>query len=87
MELKKYVIQGSAGFVGTDFAELIEAFDEDDAYEIGQQICADWCESYGVVVCPNDEDIAELEASNTDYTFELDYGVEIYDPEKHDGIL
>lgn len=87
MGFKKYVIKGSAGFAGTNFAELIEAINEDDAYEIGQQICARWCESYGVVVCPNDEDIAELEESGTDYTLELDYGVEIYDPEKHDGIL
>lgn len=87
MELEKYVITGSAGFAGTNFAELIEAINEEDAWEMGHQICADRCESYGVVVYPNDEDIAELEKYGTYYTFELDYGVEIYDPKKHDKIL
>lgn len=87
MELKKYVIIGSASFGGTDFAELIEAFDEEDAGQIGSQICAEWCESYGVAVYPMMRISQTWKSPILINIFELNYWAEVYDPEKHDQIL
>lgn len=87
----KFVIQGSAGYCGTDFCELVECDTIDEAYELGITITEQWCESYGVELAyaegVTDEDIERWEEEGTQYVYDLDYSVVPYNAELHDGVL
>lgn len=74
----QYVVQGSAGICGTDFAELIEASSLEEANQVGYEIAVQCCQSYGIEPDEDDED---------GINFEVDYWVEPYNPEKHDCLL
>lgn len=88
--MPKYVIKGSAGFAGTDFVELIEARNEEEAFTIGQTITEEWLCSYGVELVDNDtadEDIERMDEDGIQYVYETDFCVELYDPEVHDVLM
>lgn len=81
--MTEYVVSGSAGFAGTDFAEKFTASCYDEALNIAQEICLNWCEGYGVEYNPEGESTEGYEEFE-DFVTELDFSVEIYSPEKHD---
>lgn len=71
-----YYVQYRAGFCGTDAAELIIAKSEDDAVEQMYATAQDWAEGFSRF---NDDE--------EDYEADVDIGAELYNPEKHDGII
>lgn len=87
----KFVIKGSAGYCGTDFCELVECDTIDEAYELGAAITQEWLISYGVEMAHSEgvteEDIEHWDEEGIQYVYELDYCVEPYNAELHDGVL
>lgn len=82
----KYFISGSAGICGTDFHEVVDAESKVQSYSAGAQICANWCESFGLDFDPDAEETEDYREYEH-FVRELDYSVELYDPQKHDHYL
>lgn len=88
--MQKYVVRGNAGFCGTDFCELIEAKNVEEAWEMGNDVTRNWLDSYGVELVDYEstqEDIDYFEDNSIPYTYEMDFYVELYNPEQHDCLM
>lgn len=91
----KYFAKMTVG-AGMHSAELIEAKDEEEALSHARELCIDLASSYGYY---QDEDYFGEQDSiyqedswdeeTEEYTdiSDLEYYVEVYDPEEHDGYL
>lgn len=54
--MKLFLIEGSLGYAGTDFAELVEGESEEKLYDEAESAWRDHCESSGAVYVPDYED-------------------------------
>jgi len=98
----KYFYRVSFGFVGCESTGLLEAKNEEAALEIVRELAIANAESFGYyqdedafgdldtvgAVAENltEEEEAELEFEGYGEVGQLDYYVEVYNPEKHDGL-
>lgn len=92
--MKKFVAFLSVGLAGMKQADLIEARDEEAALEVAREMCVDFASSYGYeqdydYFGDNDQLGCDWDEEDEEYTQtgELDYYVEEYDAEEHDGYL
>lgn len=80
--MRKIVLRGSAGIVGTDYCELYEADNETDEElsDIAWETAVNWAQSYGVEEGEEDEEGYENFQN-------IDGWWEEYNPEEHDGLI
>lgn len=88
-----YFIKGSFGFVGFEYAEVVEAASDTEAEALARQLAIDCAESagfyqdleefgnYDEVGCPCEEEDSGYSETGT-----LDYEAVPYNEEEHDGM-
>lgn len=81
--MRKIVLRGDAGIVGTDYCELYEAENETDAElsDIAWETAVAHAQSYGIEEPDEDDEDREYDFCNVEGWWEE------YDPEEHDGLL
>ena len=80
----------TAGTVGTDFAQLLEMPDGHTEQELNDAVwdmALDHAESYGYYPMEDAPEVFEDEEHEDSYTDNIEGWAELYDPEKHDGLL
>ena len=95
MKMKKWFAKMSCGN-GMNSAELVEAKTEEDADSVARELCIDLASSYGYYQDIDllgdydqvyNEDSWDEDAEEWTDIQELEYYVEEYDPEEHNGYL
>lgn len=90
----RWFVSGDAGVCGTSFADIFDADSLQDAEIIGREIAIDWARSYFEVYDANGPDGDEeyldeeyVQYSDWVYEEDINWSVEPYNPNEHDGQL
>ena len=86
-EMKKWVVQYDAGMNGTDHTTSYYGVEsQGEVEQMFQTEALDWFESFGHEDLQNDDGEIDEDAEE-DRRSEISPWAELYDPDKHDGML
>jgi hypothetical protein len=88
--MKTYIVHMFAATVGTEACELLEMWDDHTQEELDSivwEMALDHAESYGYYPMEDAPDVFEDEEDEEQYTHNIEGWAELYDPEKHDGLI